>query len=127
MRISEIFPFAYQKDVSTPTLLQWFRKHLARLGACLNGGLTFGDGVDPDNIHGCWKTIADTGLANTDFAVAHTGGAVPVGFILMVPPAAGFIYKGGAAWTSTQIFLKCSVANQAVTVFVVFKSQGPQA
>lgn len=118
MRIPETFP--YQKDIKDlDTLIQWMKSFFAQLMTSVNGGLGFGDGVDKDNMAGIWVTVADTGAANTDFALAHDIGSVPAGFILMVPPAAGFIYKGATAWTTSNIYLRASVANQAITVFIL--------
>jgi hypothetical protein len=89
------------------------------LDQVINGLLTFGDGLTQDNILGAWVTVADTGAANTDFAVTHNLGQIPPGFLLMIPPVTGAINLGVTPWTKSQIFLRCSTANQKATFFVL--------
>jgi hypothetical protein len=64
--------------------------------------------------------VADTGLADTEFAVAHTLGIIPSGFATKNSDKAGINYdSGGTAWTDTNIYLKNNVANCAVTIRVL--------
>lgn len=90
-----------------------------KLTQIFQGNISFGDGVDFDNIKGKWMTYATNGVANTEDAITHNLGVIPVGMIVMVPPQNGFIYTGPTAWTTTQIFLKCSQASQTATIFLV--------
>lgn len=124
MQIRTIFPFTKDSQ-EQGSLFQWLRSFISELAAAVNGNISFGDGTDTDNVFGQWVTVADTGAANTEFAVAHTLGAVPPGFILMVPPASGYVYKGSSSWTTSNVYLKCSAANQAITVFVLSPAVNP--
>lgn len=89
---------------------------------CLNGRVRFGtatDGYRGENIAGEFQVVADTGAANTEFTVAHTIGAVPIGFLVLNNNKAGVVYDSGSAWTASNVYLKCSVANCAVTLFLL--------
>jgi len=86
----------------------------------LNGQITFGDGSDIDNIKGEWTTVTTVGITpGTNIAVPHKVGVVPPGFILMVPPVGGYVSRGNVAWTTTHLYLQCSVSNQWFTIFVL--------
>jgi len=89
------------------------------LSVVLNGGLGFGNGTDKDNIAGKWVTYTTNAVANTEDTVAHNLGVVPVGFIVMIPPGSGTINKGTTSWTTTNIYLKCSAANQTAKLFLL--------
>src|SRR5262245_21029001 len=88
----------------------------------LNGGLGFGDGINSDNIFGVWVSYTSNAVANTEDAVTHNLGLVPVGFLVMDQDKAGVFYRSGTAWTSTQIFLKCSLATVVVKMFILAPS-----
>ena len=89
---------------------------------CLSGRVRFGTGTDGargENIAGEFQVIADTGNINTEFTVTHTVGAVPIGFLMINSDKGGVVYDSGTAWTSTNIYLKCSAANAAITIFLI--------
>jgi hypothetical protein len=95
---------------------------LANLFLALQGRVRFGDetdGAEGENISGMWQVVADTGTANTEFAVTHTLGSVPVGYLVTKISNAGVIYDSGTTWTTTNIYLKSSAANSAVTLFLL--------
>jgi hypothetical protein len=83
------------------------------VSSLLNGGIKFADNFNAQTV-----TVSNTGTANADFAVAHTLKRIPTGYILISNDKAGFIYNGTGTWTTTNIYLKHSVANAAVTVIV---------
>ena len=96
----------------------------------INGGISFG--IPPaskvnnagQNIDGQWVTVADTGLANTQFSVPvslydqNHQPRIAVGFDVKRINVAGVIFDSGTAWTTKAIFLKCNVAHASVTLFV---------
>jgi hypothetical protein len=115
MKVSTLVPLLMdvkQLAYDTWTLVQ-------DLIRAINGSLGFGDGTNADNIRGQWVTVTTHGTADTEFAVAHTLGVVPVGFIIMVPPKSGYLYNGGTTWTSSNIYLKCTGTSQTVTLFIL--------
>lgn len=57
-------------------------------------------------------------VANTETAVAHGLARVPTKMWLKYKDRACDVYDSGTAWTTTNIYLKCSVAN-AVTIIAV--------
>lgn len=95
-------------------LEQALLNYTVALSGLLNGGLKF-----EDNFNCQIVDVADTGAANTLFAVAHTLKRVPIGFLVANVNKAGIIYDSGTAWTETNIYLKCSVANAAVKLIVI--------
>lgn len=95
------------------------QKLLDTLPRVLNGQISFGDGATADNIKGEWKTVTSHATGGTEFAVTHTLGVVPVGFLLVVPPASGTVNKGTTSWTTTNLYLNCSANAQTITIFVL--------
>lgn len=105
-----------------PTLMRFavmLRKLYEQLARVLNGLVSFGNGLNRDNIDGEWATVVDTGTADTNFTVVHNMLRIPVGVILMSQSKAGVIYKGSVAWSTTTITLKCNVANDSIVIFIV--------
>jgi len=79
----------------------------------------FNGKIDLVNQRVAQVTISDTGAANTEFAVTHNLGVVPTYYLWNINKS-GVVYKGTTAWTTTNIYLKCSVANAEVKI-VVFR------
>ena len=62
--------------------------------------------------------IADTGLADTDFVVAHNLGRVPF-FYFWNASAGGIVYDGDRTlWTVTTLVLRCSSPNLSLKLVV---------
>ncbi len=103
-----------------PMFQKMLRKLYEQLARVINGGISFGDGVNelPDNIDGAWDNVADTGAANTNFTVVHNLGRIPNGVLAVQQNKAGVYYLGSVSATTTDITLKCSVANVAVRLFI---------
>jgi hypothetical protein len=129
MRISPSFVFPAPTD---PIDQKWGRRLLNAVWeffqlaqTAINGRLTFGDGVDIDNIKGKWASFESHAVANTEFAVTHDLGQIPVGYIdVGTKDKAGVLYKGTTAWTTTTIYLKCSIASTTCLIFILL---GPEA
>ena len=100
----------------------WISKFVTKARRSVDGHLGFGDGSDPDNMFGVWKTYTSNATPNTEDAITHGVGLVPVGYLVFVQDKAASFYKSGTAWTTNQIFLKCSVASVTVTIFIVAPS-----
>jgi hypothetical protein len=99
-------------------LLQSLQEHLSVLAQAINGNLTFGDGVDYDNIAGEFHLIPSSGPVGSDVVVPHGIGKIPVGFLVTVPPFSGAVTRGSTPWTETEIHLNAS-ANQSFTIFIL--------
>lgn len=95
------------------------RKLYEQLARIVNGQISFGPGTGFDNIAGVWASVADTGLADTNFSITHNLGYIPSGWILMNQSIAGVLYKGSVAWTTTTMSLKCNVAHDNVAIFIL--------
>jgi len=85
----------------------------------LNGLFSFGDGTNRDNIAGNWVNVTTPVAPNTDFAVNHNLGQLPVGYLVMQKSAACDVYTGSVAATKTQITLRATVGGVALRLFVV--------
>lgn len=84
------------------------------LSLLLNGGLKVSDNFDADIVD-----VSDSGSADTEFTVAHDLKKVPNGFLVFNIDKGGIVYDSGTSWTTTAIYLKCSVANAAIKVCVL--------
>lgn len=85
----------------------------------MNGQLSFGDGLSPDNINGRWVDVVSPVGANTDFTVSHNLGRLPVGYWIMQSDKSCNIYTGSIAATTTQLTLKADVASATLKLFVI--------
>lgn len=98
---------------------------LDKLFTILNGRVRFGDGVDGErgeNIAGEFQVFTTSGTPNAENTIAHTLSATPIGYIVCGQDKAGSLYQltdTGTAWTSTSIYLKCSVASVKFMVFLL--------
>lgn len=91
------------------------------------GNLTFGTGPNnlinkndqSQNIAGAWALVTAPVAPNTEFAVTHNLGKIPTGFDVKNKTAACDVYAGTTAWTTTQIFIKATVASVSLTLFIL--------
>jgi hypothetical protein len=96
-------------------------QHIANVFA---GNLGFGDGTDVDNIRGIWITYTTNATPDTEDAIAHNMGVVPIGALEMLKPQVGYLYRGTTSWTAATIYMKCSASSQTVRLFLLLPSQG---
>lgn len=97
-----------------------------RLFTITQGNISFGktsNGKNGQNIFGQWATVADTGTANTEFSVTHalafeTRAVIPANFLVTYINVGGVVYDSGTPWTSSHIYLKCSVAHAKLNLFI---------
>jgi hypothetical protein len=107
--------------------LQWHdqavvTKTLQRVYKILRGNISYGSltvGDKNQNLDGYpVKNFAIVAAINTEFAVSHGLNRVPVGFHVVTKSGAGDVYQSTTAWTSTQIFLKCTTTGINVSLFI---------
>jgi hypothetical protein len=82
--------------------------------------ISFGTEINGDdqNIAGQMVEVGLTGAANTQFTVTHNLGRVPLFYDVKYNNTAGVVYDSGTAWTTTQVFLKCSAASAKLILFI---------
>lgn len=80
---------------------------MERLYTVLRNGISFGDGINPDNIDCCFATANFT-VANTNLTINHTLGRVAIGYIPYEKSAACDVYDGTIAGVVNQITLRGS-------------------
>lgn len=103
--------------------IQEIDKDLISLFACLSGGVRFGAGnhlSKGENIQGMWYTYTSNATPDTEDTLTHNINAVPVGYLVVKQNKAGSLYAGSSAWTTTKMYLKCSVASVQFTIFIIF-------
>ena len=94
---------------------------IANIFLAFQGRVRFGDGVDKargENMSGEFHTITTAG-ADTEVVVAHTLGAIPVGYIVLMQDKAGSLYSSTTAWTKSNIYVKCDVATVVFKIFLL--------
>jgi hypothetical protein len=105
-------------NITSKSLHDWLINH----SRVLAGNIEFGDTMtnkEPGRNIKCSKaTGATPGAANTEFAVTHTLGKVPITFFHHTDNG-GVIYKSTTAWTKTQIFLKCTTATANYSMVII--------
>lgn len=79
---------------------------------------TAADGTLAGQLNGKYQVFATHATPNTEVAVAHGLGRIPVGYIPVAQNLAGSIYTGATAWDITNIYFKCSVASVTVTMLI---------
>lgn len=56
------------------------------------------------------KAMGTTPAANTEFAVPHILGRIPITIVGQDTNNGGLIYRSSTAWNKTTVFLKCTTA-----------------
>lgn len=108
--------------VRDQTLLNFFKtlqKIYEQLARVINGRISFGDGLQRDNIAGEWASTTTPVSPDTEFSLTHNLGYVPQGWLTLNQNKAASLYSSGTPWTTTKIFLKCDVSTVAVKVFIL--------
>ncbi len=119
MKLAKTAP-SYKSDPNDP--LSAIDTDLTNLFLLSQGRVRFGDGSDGargENISGEFQVYTSNGSADTEDAITHGLGAVPVGYIVVKQDAASSVYDSGTAWTSTTIYLKQSGTGVATTLFLL--------
>lgn len=95
---------------------------VGNLCTALKGRVRFGTGTDGargENISGEFQVFTTSATPDAENTIAHTIGAIPVGYIIVKQDKAGSLYLGSTSWTSSNVYLKCSVASVAFTIFLL--------
>ena len=100
---------AVDNDLSIIFLVLQGRVRFGSTGKTVNKG---------ENILGQFVTYTSNATPNTQDTVPHNLGSVPVGYIVVSKDKAGDVYKS-AAFTSMNMYLKCSAASTTVTMFLI--------
>lgn len=84
----------------------------------LDTSQTAADGRHSENLDGEFQVFTSNAVADTEDAITHGLGRIPVGFIVMNSSKGGITYAGDTTWTSTTIYLKNTSASNAVTIWI---------
>ncbi len=106
-------------QVGISPVIEVIRQNAKEVASVVNGRISFGDGVDFDNIEGTWVSILTPASPDTDFTVTHGLDRLPVGVIPMRKAAAVDIYTGSLADTTTTVTLRATIGSVAVELFIV--------
>ncbi len=88
-------------------------KYSMKLSDIINGDIRI-----TENLNVKILTISDSGNANSENTVAHTLKRAPIGFMVVNIDKAGIVYDSGTAWTASNLYVKCNVANAAIKLLV---------
>ena len=91
---------------------------LRRIGWIFDGRISLGDGTNKENLDIDFADITSHAMADTEFAVSHSLGRVPAGYIVVKGNKAGVVYDGATVWTTSNIYLKCNVASVALRLII---------
>ena len=78
----------------------------------VNGNLEFDKNMLTQTIDVTFST------ADTEVSVVHRFGKTPTGYIVCKKSVACDVYDGSTSWSSSLIYLKCSVANAVVKLII---------
>ena len=97
-----------------------FRRVWEDIYKLVNRNISYGHQVNgqDQNIDGMLIEVPDTGLANTEFAVTHNLGRVPLFYDIKYMSLATQVFDSGTAWTASQIYLKSTTAHVKIRIFV---------
>ena len=87
--------------------------NIKKRGISLGNGSGWAGKLDAEFI-----SYTTNATANTEDAISHNLGRVPVGYIVVKNGNGGVIYNGSTAWTNTTIYLKCTTASNPVTILI---------
>jgi hypothetical protein len=80
--------------------------------------ISFGNGTTSSgNMDACWVNF-NTGVANSELAIAHTLKRIPIGYLPVSYSQACVIYTGAGTWTTSTIFVRGNVASTNVRMLV---------
>lgn len=72
-----------------------------------------------ENLQAIQIGISDTGPVDTEFTVQHNMGKTPRQYIYNID-SPGIVYDSRrSSWTTSEMFLKCSIANAQLTITVL--------
>lgn len=99
------------------------REHLEQVNKVLSN-ISFGEVTDnkdlSQNIEGWYATATSPGVADTEFAVPHQLGRIPIGFFVLTRTKGGVVYKSLVTpWSTNNIYLKDSSVTDVLLLFIV--------
>jgi hypothetical protein len=95
------------------TLQQELFKYTSKVSNVVNGGLNYEEHFNAKSV-----SVANTGVADTEFAVPHNMKLVPSGYHVIKNGNGGAVYDGTTPWTTTNVYLRCKSANNNITVLL---------
>lgn len=126
MKTSKLSDFS---NFDTEDSSSWARDvntDLNNIFLCLSSRIRFGPNNTAtnigENIQGQFITYTTNATPDTQDTIAHKLGSIPIGYIVVSKSKAGDIYQQattGTAWTSNNLYLKCTVASVTVTLFLI--------
>lgn len=105
-------------NLTLKTLHDWMVNHSRVLAGNVSFGTTMTNSEPGSNVQNSKATGTTPAAANTEFAVNHILGRVPITFFHHTDNG-GVIYKSTTAWTKTQIFLKCTTVSANYSLVIL--------
>lgn len=128
MPLNAVLP-SVREDANTEELKQAYRQLIEILDEWLTagldsanlstGGVSLGTGVGTaGNLKAVYVTGTTHAVADTEKALTHTLGRIPVGYMVIGRSNGGVVYDGTTAWTASAIYLKCTTTSNDVLLLV---------
>lgn len=110
-------PFQIHELNATVGRMNYALRRISKVTGNISFGLSNTDASK--NIVGYWAlNLVTPATANSQFSIAHSLGYVPIGFHVVNKNTSCDLYASGTAWTSSEVFLKCTVASATVNLFI---------
>ena len=96
--------------------------NMTKLFLLSQGRNRFGDGSDAEfgeNISGQFQVYTSNATPDTEDTISHDIGSTPIGYIILKQNKAGSLYTGTTSWSSSNVYLKCSIASVTFTIFLI--------
>ena len=108
-----ILPKTESDDDVVNDLILILSRFFADIRSLTDQGLGFSDNMDCRIV-----SYTTNATPDTEDAITHTLGKIPVGYIITYQDKAGSIYDSGTAWTEDTIYLKCSTTSASVRMLI---------
>ena len=76
------------------------------------------NGAKAGNLSANYCVFTSNGTANTEDTVSHNLARIPTGYIVVTQDKAATLFNGTTTWTTTNLYLRTSVASVAWKVLV---------
>lgn len=122
MKTTKVSTYNGPKDTDPIGWMRDVNSDLETIFLCLSGRIRFGPNNNVinkgENILGQFINYTSNATPDTQDTVPHSLASIPVGYIVVNRNKNGGVYTSAAA-TSTNLYLKCSVASTTLTLFVL--------
>lgn len=126
MKASKTSSYVSSKETNPEKWARDVDNDLNSIFLVLSGRVRFGPNNSTinmgENIQGQFVTYTTNATPNTEDTIPHNLDSIPIGYIVVSKDKAGDVFQKqntGTPWTSSFLYLKCTVASVSVTLFLL--------